>query len=162
MAVNARIYWDEKNSSKTFFICGAVLEFTLLTIALLIHFHKIDSIAFERPGNPSAERFFGFLFYVFMLSTFTLYLNLIINCIWHRNPKAVEPSDNVPDPVEVDLFQVKDPEPEKADLEPPSLFANAELNEGDPIITRDQIQWKKMFWSTLCAASVVLTFVFLV
>ena len=162
MAINARIYWDEENSPKAFYICWTISQFCLLFIAILIRLHVLDSIALTRPGNPSGERASGFLFLILMLATFSLYLNLIFNCIWHRNPRVVESSDGVPEPIEVDLFQVKDPEPEKADLEPPSLFANAELNDGDPIITRDQIQWKKMLWASLCVASVALTFALLV
>jgi hypothetical protein len=163
VSVSVRINWDERNSPRAFYLCFGIAEIATSAIWMLAKLHLIRTVYLLEKDNPLPIRFLGLLVLGLTLATLSLYCNLMINGIWHRNPATInvpEDGDAEPDDSPINLLSspvVK----ENAEINKPgSLFANASLDDvlGDPIITRDQIQWRQMAMAT--AAMIVCCTVF--
>ena len=118
MPVNVSASWDEGSSLGLLGCCWSAIQFTFLLVGFLVKIHLLHSTALMRFESPLWVRIPGYLVYLLVMITGALYLNLIVNGIWHKNPDISEPFAK--------------------------LFEQSVLKNPAPIIRRDKIQW---IWS---------------
>lgn len=136
MTASVNIRWDKENNPNAFAWCWVASQFTLLLFALLARTHIFHSLALMQRVNPRWEKYLGLSVYLLLLVTVRLYLNLLMNGLWHRNP---------------DLHS------EEAKTNSPELFEQSLLKSPDPIVIRDEIQWKRMLLSSVAMSILAAT-----
>ena len=142
--VPGRIYWDEENSPAGFYLSWAICF--VLTAILLNPFHLVwqEHRAILRAGSTEWTSWPGILWLLTSLIAFAMYANLIVNAILHRNPDLdestnEEQSDGLNPGTRTD-FSVSDASPK--------LFEQSIEKNDDPIVVRDEIQWRRIGVST--------------
>jgi hypothetical protein len=158
MTGNYRISWSEENSPQPFTWCWAASQSVLVLVGFLIKTRVLQSMALTQRNNPGWERAFGFFVFVLLLTTLSLYLNLVINGLWHRNPDLSLPDEDA-EPSGVTSLHLEEAGPNGNQLTSPGLFDQSILKNPDPIVTRDQIQWKKIGLATVAVGTLAASFV---
>jgi hypothetical protein len=162
MSVSVRISWDEENNPRPFYFCWGVCQLLLLVTVVLLRMHILKSVIFLAPGNGLWIRSFGFMLLISLLATGSLYLNLMMNAIWHRNPDlGSETNEDEDSDQPMSHFTSSQDNPDTPKIAP-GLFDQSVLKSSDPIILRDQIQWQRMGISTLAIGTMILALVLLV
>jgi hypothetical protein len=159
MAGNYSISWDEENSPQGFAWCWAINQCIVLLAGLLVKTHVLPSMALMQRDHPRWERIFGF--FVYLLATLSLYLNLTMNGFWHRNVEASAPDEDDPENLEISVLNPQADAAQTAKNTSPALFEQSLLKNPDPIVLRDQIQWKRMLLATVGAGTLAVSFVML-
>ncbi|MGA8743243.1 MAG: hypothetical protein WB561_18795 [Terracidiphilus sp.] len=154
MTVGARIAWDEENNPGAFFWCWATTQLILILTYILIAAHLLPPTALNRShGGP---RVLLLLAYLLFLTTASLYLQLVMNGFWHRNPELQSPNDE-----ELGASDLHEVNHEEEESTPPGLFEQSILKNPDPIVTRDQVQWTRILLATTAMGTLIFTFVLL-
>jgi hypothetical protein len=151
-----QIDWDEENSPRAFAWWWGVCQFLVLLAALRAKAHLfIGFMPHLQSENPDLEKLVRFIGLVPFMVVALLYLNLVFNGLWHRNPDLPDPEDEDPGSQRSSSVALQVDGPEEENLSPPGLFEQSLLKDPDPIVMRDQIQWKRMFLATIAMTFLV-------
>jgi len=162
------ISWDEQNSPTAFAYFWALSQTILLLSYLLVRIQTISSMAFEKSSSLEWAQVLGFVEMICCLLALGLYLQLVINGIWHRtNPETsteneLESLDISPLQLNTDRDPMEGRSVEQDAFSAPLFGPTLEkMEKFDPVVVRDQIQWKRIILATVGMATIATSFVFL-
>jgi hypothetical protein len=151
MTVNASIAWDEENNPRPFLFCWAIAA----VFCVLLLLAKLSA-------HPSTGLKGLTVFLVVLPAVF--YVNLVMNCIWRKNPYYTGYAEDASQEAEaedapVSLFAT--PKAEKEPMKPTrEIFSQFSLDAAEPVLTRDPIQWGRMLLATAAMAALIASLVF--
>jgi hypothetical protein len=151
MVVNARVEWDEENSPKAFIWCWAVSQLILLILLTAMPHH---SLVAYRHSKSTAAVSFRFLICIPLMITASIYLQLIFNGFWHKNPYCSDWNNNDSTESAGASLHLNENDPKEVEPAPPALFEQS-MKSPDPVVLRDEIQWKRMLFATLGMGTLV-------
>jgi len=114
-------------------------------------------MAMLQKGNPAWVQLLGVFGFILLLVTLSLYLNLLMNGVWHRNPEVSTPVEGDSDSLDISPLNLQASAGQTAKPESPALFEQSLLKNPDPIVQRDHIQWKRMLLATGGICTLVLS-----
>jgi hypothetical protein len=162
MVVVSTPTWDEKNDARPFWVFWGMGQGAFIIALLVAKLESAQALDQFRHGQSGSMFFWRCAVLIPAGIAGVLYINLIMNGFWRRNPKIPSPDDAAdaePDISSLGLNEIGDPPPEPETKS--GLFQNSSLDDLDPIITRDEIQWKKMLLATCGLAMLSVSFFFM-
>src|SRR5215469_6606156 len=130
MTYSAKVYWDEENSPVAFCWLWAVAQLLLIVEGLSLKFGGM---------HPAVPPWLNIISLLAALAAATTYCNLVINCIWHKTEWAEQGDKESVESLDMSLVRFKDESAQSTESDDSPMFRTN--LEGDPIETRDEIQW---------------------